>query len=210
SVKPIHKLLAFTLIGMAALHVAGVLVESVVTRAPLILAMITGWKPIAASLPAPEPRSARPIAAALALAVIALPAAAVLAALSRFPPTGLPILPADPTYAQECGACHRPFHPSLLPRASWAALMAALDDHFGEDAGLPAAEAQQISAYLQTYAAEAWDTEAARRFAVTSPDQPLRITETPYWRRKHAQIDPAVFARTAIGARSNCGACHRD
>jgi hypothetical protein len=130
--------------------------------------------------------------------------------LSRLPPAGLPAMPANPMFAQECGACHRPFHPSLLPRASWAAVMAGLADHFGEDASLPADEARQIGAYLQTYSAEAWDTEAARRFAVTSPDQPLRITETPYWRRKHAGIDPAVFARPTIGAKSNCGACHRD
>jgi len=209
-VKPVHKLLAFTLIGMASLHVIGVLAEGMVARAPLIRAMITGWTPVPPSLPIPTPRSARPIAATLTLAAIALPAAAVLAVLSRFPAIGLPVMPPNPTFAQECGACHRPFHPSLLPRASWAALMADLGHHFGEDASLPADEVKQIGAYLQTYSAEAWDTEAARRFALISSDQPLRITATPYWRRKHARIDPAVFARTAIGARSNCGACHRD
>jgi hypothetical protein len=195
---------------MAVLHIAGVLVEGVVARAPLIRAMITGWKPVPPGLPVPDPRSARPVAAALALALVAAPTTIALVLLSRLPPTGVPVMPTDTLFVQECGACHRPFHPSLLPRASWGALMTRLDDHFGEDASLPADEARQIGAYLQTYAAEAWDTEAARRFAVVSPGQPLRITQTPYWLRKHAGLAPTIFARPEIGARSNCGACHRD
>jgi cytochrome b len=209
-VKPVHKMLAFTLIAMVALHVCGVLVEGVVSRAPLIRSMITGWKSIPAEFPTPEPRSARPIAAVLMLAAIAIPAGIVLGLLSRLPAIGLPVLPANAQFATECGACHRPFHPSLLPRASWAALMSSLPNHFGEDASLPADEARQIGAYLQAYASEAWDTEAARRFATVAPEQPLRITETPYWRTKHSRIDPSVFARAAVGAKSNCTACHGD
>jgi len=212
-VKPVHKVLAYAVIGMILFHVAGVLVEGALTRAPLIRAMFTGWKPVDGDLP-PEsievPRAASPKAAALWFAAIVLPGLAVLALLWQLPPTGVLHPLREPLLDSECGACHRPFHPSLLPRASWAALMANLSDHFGEDASLPPDEVKRIGDCLQTYAAEAWDTEAAHRFSVVSPDQPLRITETPYWRRKHAHIDPAVFARKEIGAKSNCGACHGD
>jgi len=208
--KPVHRALAIVLIAMVTLHILGVAVEIAITRAPLIRAMITGWKPLPAGEPVPEPRSARPRAAAVALALVALPAAVVLGELSRLPPTGIPTLPANDLYAEECGACHAPFHPSLLPRSSWAGVMAGLSDHFGQDASLPHDEVQRIGAYLQTYAAEAWDTEAARRFAVIAADEPLRITATPYWRKKHARLDAAVFSRPAIGTRSNCSACHQD
>jgi hypothetical protein len=195
---------------MVALHIAGVLMEGLLTRAPLIRAMLTGWKPVAAGLPVPPPRPARPAAAATALALIAVPAAVALALLSRMPPLGVPVMTAEPLVASECGSCHRPFHPSLLPRASWAAVMAGLANHFGEDASLPPDEVARIGAYFQTYGAEAWDTEAARRFAIVSPSQPLRITETPFWQKKHAGLDPAIFLRPKVGAKSNCSACHRD
>jgi cytochrome b len=208
--KAVHWILASILLAMIALHLAGVLVGTWLLKEPLIRAMITGRKPVPANAPLPRPRPARPVTAALWLALTAVSAAAGIALLSRLPPVGIPILPPNETMLTECGDCHHPFHPSLLPRASWARLMASLNDHFGEDASLPAGKRDEIAAYLERYAADAWDTEAARRFAVVSPADPLRITATPYWRQKHAGIDPAVFAAKPVMARSNCIACHRD
>ena len=117
-------------------------------------------------------------------------------------------MPVDQAWVAECGGCHQPFHPSLLPRASWAALMDGLDDHFGEDASLPEAKARQIAAFLDSYAAEAWDTEAARRFAVVSPGDPLRITATPFWVAKHADVPPERFSAAPVRTKANCAACH--
>jgi hypothetical protein len=89
-------------------------------------------------------------------------------------------------------------------------LLADLGNHFGEDASLPADETGEIAAFYDRYAAEAWDTEAARRFAVVAPGEPLRITATLYWVAKHANIAPETFAAAPVGSRSNCVACHRD
>ena len=208
--KPLHLVLAALLLAMVALHLAGVLVGTWLLKEPLIRAMITGSKPLPANVPLPRPRPARPVTAAWWLALTAGSAAALIALLSRLPPVGIPVPPANQVMLTECGDCHHPFHPSLLPRASWTRLMATLDNHFGEDASLPAARRDQIAAYLERYAAEAWDTEAARRFAQVAPADPLRITATPYWRRKHARIAPAVFAAEPVRARSNCSACHKD
>jgi cytochrome b len=208
--KPVHWILASILLAMIALHLAGVLVGTWLLKEPLIRAMVTGRKPLPANAPLPRPRPARPVMAASWLALTVVSAAAAIALLSRLPPVGIPHLPPNKLMLSECGDCHHPFHPSLLPRASWARLMAHLDNHFGEDASLPAAKRDKIAAYLERYAAGAWDTEAARRFAVVSPTDPLRITATPYWRRKHARIDPAVFAGKAVRSRSNCIACHKD
>lgn len=38
-----------------------------------------------------------------------------------------------PTYEEECGACHFPYQPELLPSGSWKKIMAGLGDHFEEE-----------------------------------------------------------------------------
>ena len=128
----------------------------------------------------------------------------------HMPPLGVPAMIPDQVWAKECGACHYAFHPSLLPRASWAALMADLHDHFGEDASLPPAAAAEVAAFLQAYAAEGWDTKAARLLSNVAPTDPLRITAAPFWIRRHRRIAPAIFAAPTVKAKSNCVACHRD
>ena len=131
--------------------------------------------------------------------------------LSRLPPpASLRALPPNPVYQRECGACHYAFNPSLLPASSWAALMAGLGEHFGDDASLDPATASSLATWLVNNAAETFDTESANRFRVVAPDHPYRITATPYWERKHAAIPAGVFARKGVGGKINCHACHRD
>lgn len=110
--------------------------------------------------------------------------ALVLVYLARLPPRGVRELAQNPAYTEECGTCHDAYHPSLLPAASWQAMMAGLEDHFGE--------------------------EVRNRFRTVDPAQPLRVTATPYWRRRHAEIPVTVFARASIRTKTRCSACHRD
>ena len=84
--------------------------------------MIHGRKLVTAALPSSLP--SRPVAALAWFGLIGLALATALILLSRLPPRGMPDFPADQAMLTECGTCHRPFHPSLLSRASWAALMA--------------------------------------------------------------------------------------
>ena len=209
-VRNIHNFLAYALMAMVAAHLAGVLVDGWLHKSSLIRAMITGWKCVPAQLRVTVARPPRIPAAVLGLAVLFVPAVVALILLSRLPPLGVPVMVRDQVWANECGSCHYAFHPSLLPRASWAALMAGLSDHFGEDASLSPAAAAEIATFLQIYAAEDWDTKAARLLARISPADPLRITVAPFWVRRHRRIDPAVFATPAVKAKSNCIACHRD
>ena len=147
--KGFHEALVWLLLAMVGGHVAGVLLESLLLRSPLVRAMITGWIPLPAGTAAPEhARIARPATALACLAAFAASAALAIGWLSRLPPLGIPVMPVDQAWVAECGGCHQPFHPSLLPRASWAALMNGLDDHFGEDASLPEAKARPIAAFL--------------------------------------------------------------
>ncbi len=208
--KELHEWLAFAAIAMIIVHIVGVLVESRLQNANLVRGMIDGWMRLPEGFHPPRQRPARPLAAALTLAMIAATAAAVLGLLARLPPHGVPDMPINATYRAECGDCHWAYHPSLLPRASWGGIMGGLGDHFGEDATLGTVEVTDIAAYLERFAAEAWDTEAANRLATTSSDAPMRITQSPYFVRKHREIDPAVFGRAGIRSNGNCIACHRD
>ena len=146
--KEIHEALVIVLLVLVAGHIAGVIAHGFLTGENLITAMITGDKILPPGTPLPNPRPARPGPAAVTVAAIIGVAALALIALSRLPPTTGRQLALDPAYADECGACHDPFHPSLLPAASWAALMAGLQDHFGEDASLDPARAEEIAAWL--------------------------------------------------------------
>jgi hypothetical protein len=110
----------------------------------------------------------------------------------------------------ECGSCHTAFHPAFLPERSWRSLMAGLDRHFGENAGLDAAPAKAITEFLVANAADRSDGRRARKVAASIPagQTPLRISESPWFLRKHDEVAMAVWQRKSVGGPANCGACH--
>lgn len=102
-------------------------------------------------------------------------------------------------YVQECAACHVAYPPQMLPAASWARLMGGLDQHFGTDASLDAADVQRLGRWLQE--------NADRRRATPTPPED-RITRTARFERKHRQIEPATWRLPSVRSASNCMACH--
>ena len=206
----VHGYLSDALMIMIAVHVVGVMVESLLVRDNLVSAMIGGKKRLPEGVERPPPRAARAPAAALAIGAVVLAAGVPLAALDRLPPAGVPALPVHEVFRTECADCHQVYHPSLLPAASWRGMMRTLDDHFGEDASLDEETARSIESHLATYASEAWDTEAANRFRTVSAEAPWQISATPDWVRTHQGISNDVLARKGIGGKGNCAACHRD
>ncbi|MBX3603684.1 MAG: diheme cytochrome c [Piscinibacter sp.] len=103
-----------------------------------------------------------------------------------------------PAYTQECGSCHAPFPPGLLPRESWQRLMQNLPRHFGTDASLDAAAQSSISDWLAS--------RASTRTRAAPPED--RITRSDWFRREHREVPAAAWGRPAVGSAANCGACH--
>ena len=60
----------------------------------------------------------------------------------------------NPTYEEECGACHFPYQPELLPSGPWKKIIAGLDDHFGEEVEIDTESINAISGYFISNSAE--------------------------------------------------------
>ncbi len=115
----------------------------------------------------------------------------------------------NPTYEEECGACHFPYQSALLPAGSWKKIMAGLDDHFGEEIELDTEAINVISGYLISNSAEKSSAKRAVKIVRSLRGRtPIRISEIPYIIEKHDEVDPKIYNRKPIGSLSNCPACH--
>jgi len=208
--RQIHNAFFYLLLILIALHLVGVALESALTRENLARAMIDGLKRDTAQQEPPARRQARPGWALAAIVLLVGGGGAGLAALAALPASGVRPVPHLPTYAEQCGACHFAFPPTLLPAAAWTSLMSHLDRHFGENASLDAASVTAIRAYLVDNAAESSDSLPAHMFRQVDPADPERITATAYWQRRHRSIPEATFRSAAIGGKAMCSACHHD
>lgn len=117
----------------------------------------------------------------------------------------------DPRYREECGGCHFAYQPGLLPARSWTKVMARLEDHFGENAELPAEDAKGITDYLVENAADHADYRRSKKIMNSlRPDEaPIWISKTPYFIKKHNELKrEMVLDNPEVGSISKCQACH--
>lgn len=127
-------------------------------------------------------------------------AAFFLVSLPSFAEKGAGV-PANPTYQQECASCHVPFPPALLDASAWRELLNGLYQHFGSDASLEPGMRDRVEKYLAD--------NASRSPRFTRLGKPtLRITETAWFQREHAELGTSVWKRPSIKTASNCAACH--
>ncbi len=205
-----HYYLALALAVLIGLHILGALFESIRTRENLARAMVTGRKRPRPDAETAAPRSARPLAALIAVVVLAGIAVPGVIYLSAKPALGVPTAAMNQLWAKECGACHSAHHPTVAPAATWKGIMAGLGDHFGDNATLGAAATEQLTAYALANSSEKWDTRVANVMRRPAKEKPLRITETRIWKRIHDKLPERFFKSKAVGGKLNCTNCHRD
>lgn len=222
--KPIHEIAAMVMLLLVGVHITGVVVESVLHRENLARSMVNGHK--LAGPNTPKGQAHRLVALVLLLTMLgfggwwfayaihnswAAMSSSGPAVVRQVPFVG-PTLANNAQWREECGSCHGVFHPSLLPARSWQKMMAEQDQHFGTDLALDEPTTKAVLAFLVANAAEAQATEAAYKIGQSIPTgaAPQRITETPYWIRKHRDISAADWANPLVKSKTNCAACHSD
>ena len=88
-------------------------------------------------------------------------------------------------------------------------ILSGLLNHFGESIDLEPESAKTILTYLKDNSANYSSGRLSTKIMKSLGNQePLKITEVPYIRRKHHEIRRNVLDRESIGSLSNCTACH--
>ena len=213
--EEVHEWLAWTMLGLVALHLAGVIVESFIHKENLIWSMITGVKEVVVGTPGVYAYGLLGVAMVFFVATSALlyfRGYLIETADQPYLPYKGPDLPDNAMWRSECGDCHLAYHPTLLPARSWQRMMDEQADHFGEDLSLDEATLAQITQFLTANAAETKLTEAAHEIARTVPpdESPQRITETAYWKHEHEDIEEVYWKSSKVKNKINCDACHLD
>ncbi|MDQ6989902.1 MAG: hypothetical protein Q9M19_08460 [Mariprofundaceae bacterium] len=116
-------------------------------------------------------------------------------------------------YAQACAACHMLYMPSMLPARSWQKMMGELQDHFGDNAELEAAVVSEITAYLQSQAADKVENIYAQPMMALLKDEemPMRASDTMYFKLLHDVVKPAmVVGNPDVTSFARCDTCHHE
>lgn len=209
----LHDLLAWVILAVVAVHLAGVAWGSRLHRENLVRAMVTGRKRAHGDAAREAPSRAL-VGAAMLLAVVIGATAyitwhvprdvAMRAGLERDAKQRL----AAQVWFRECSECHLAYSPALLPARSWERMLREQDRHFGEDLSLPSAKIELLRQAIGV-APPSWGAWKLARSAAPG-ESPQEISELPYWRAAHRRIPATQFAAPHSAGRHDCQACHRD
>lgn len=210
--EEIHEFFSNLLLLLIAAHLGGVAVDRVLHKENGTLQSIfSGYKNVEAK--DEQLNLFQKIVASLFLAAaIAVP---IVALSFKTPLTKSAFLPIDyqkvhPAFVEECGSCHTLYPPHLLPNKSWQKLMANLEDHFGDDASLEEPTRSDIEKFLVENSAKNSTKEASFYILKSLKESPIAITKTPYWKKRHKNIDKEIFKSSKVKSKANCKACHTD
>ncbi len=209
--KELHEFFANSFMFVIFAHIAGVLIDKFLHRTTTLNSMLNGYKDGVA-------KSLKLTFAQTLFGIVWIVSSVVLVIYLLMTPSNVLIADANvavdykkehPRFYNECISCHTLYPPYLLPKASWEKMMGNLEEHFGEDASLDEQDTSSIREYLAKNSAESSTKESAF-YILKSMDsnETIAITKTPYWKRRHSEIDKSVFESKEVVAASNCKACH--
>ncbi|MDH5649544.1 MAG: cytochrome b/b6 domain-containing protein [Gammaproteobacteria bacterium] len=211
-----HEISAWLMLAVVCAHILGVIVESLVHRENLIWAMVTGYKQQDGTAPSLVSRHGT-VGVLLFMSALGFMAFSFRGYLTetagqQYRPFTGPALPENAVWREVCGECHLAYYPTLLPARSWQKMMQDQADHFGEDLGMDNALVTNILTFLTANSAESHLTETAWKVDISTPAEeiPLRVTETPYWQKKHKKIPERYWKHEQVTAKGNCEGCHLD
>lgn len=119
----------------------------------------------------------------------------------------------DPTYVKECGSCHFPYSPGLLPARSWELHMSRMDKHLGEHVNLTPEAAAAIRKYLVDNAADRSPFEGSMTMMerIDPKRTPYRFWDVPLFREMHRVMAEVIDRKPRIKVRTltNCNGCHQ-
>jgi len=212
-----HEIIAFLLLAIVAIHVIGVISESVFHKENLVWSMISGNKDIGPSELRPAVKNHHSLASFILLSVLAgslfyLRGYITETTDNLYQPYKNSTLATNETWVEECSDCHSIYHPSLLPKRSWHKIFEQQNDHFGDELDLDVETLTILKIFFDANSAEWGVTESARKINASIPNGfvPIRITETGYWKKKHAEIDLRYWSSEQVNSKGNCNACHLD
>ncbi len=228
-VRVIHLILADIAVVMIVTHISAALIHHFILKENIIYSMFTGykedmesWSERVSHMKAGEELSVTRLVVLIIVVILGG------LGLVYLPPEGktdfskekmqvmddkgfVVELKHNKKWVEECAkSCHIGFHPNLLPASSWEKLMSGLSDHFGEDATIDNNTQKEILGYLVSASAEHSVSEASKKliYSIKEGDIPIKITDIPYWKKKHSEISDEIYKRKSIASKSNCIACH--
>jgi len=121
------------------------------------------------------------------------------------------VTPRNTVHINNCGSCHLPYSPGLLPVKSWQGIMAGLEDHFGKKVEVSEENAVHIIAYLERYALQQGQQSVMGQLIKDMPNNPpLRITQLPAFTSLHEVVAERLeVEKLETGFLSPCANCHR-
>ena len=182
--RGLHETLAWLMLALVLVHITGVVVES--RAAPGKSRQGHAHRPKRSLAPT---RASAQTTRGSRLRILTCVASSALwlihwrliniPGLDQLPYVGRQ-LPDNTTWRDSCGACHGPFHPTLLPARSWTAHLDTPDNHFGLRWQFDAKTLAEIRGFLQQNSAETEMTEAAYRI---NKSIPADVTHTHHQNR---------------------------
>jgi cytochrome b len=213
--KDIHSLFANLFLGVIIVHVAGSLIDKFIKKSDAIDSMINGYKSLTTKVDirvniAQKIFGIIWILASLFILYYLIFTKDNIFIASSYVKQYYAVLHKD--FADECGSCHITYPPYLLPKSSWTLMMKNLDNHFGDDASLDEITNQSILAFLIKNSAENSTHKSSLKILKSLKDNnsTIAITKTPYWIKKHEDIEKSVFESKQVKSKANCKACHQD